>query len=46
MLGERQEEEEGLGWRWENGTLSVSGAVECFAESFACGYSRVEPGGA
>lgn len=44
VLRERQEEEEGVGWRWEKGILSIFVAVECFAEeSFACGYSRGEP---
>lgn len=46
VLRERQEEEKRVGWRWEKGILSIFVAVECFAEEgFACGYSRVEPGG-
>lgn len=45
LLREKQEEEERVGWRWENSTLSVFVAVECLAEeSFGCGNSRVEPG--
>lgn len=46
VLREKQEEEERVGWRWENSILSIFAAVEWFTEeSFACGYSRVEPGG-